>query len=216
MRYDSVIFDLDGTLLNTLGDLRNAVNHALSVMGAELRTTDEVRRFVGNGVGKLIERAMPEGSSCEALDRALSEFRAYYNAHIDVETHPYPGVVELLEALRKTGVKAYVNSNKYDSAVKALCRKHFGSLVVEAIGESPSVPKKPSPAGVNILIELSGTDASRTLYVGDSSVDIETAANAGIDAAWVSWGFRTRDEMAGSIPDHAFDSAEELLKFIIE
>lgn len=215
MRYDSIIFDLDGTLLNTLGDLRNGVNHALSEMGAPLRTTDEVRRFIGNGVAKLIQRAMPEGTSKEDAEIALGKFRAYYNTHLNVETVPYPGVMELLRALKEKGIGIYVNSNKYDAAVKELCKSHFGDLVIEALGESADVPKKPSPVGAEMLVKMSGLPKENVLYVGDSSVDMETAANAGLDAAWVSWGFRTREEMGKDAPENFFDSAEDLLKFIL-
>lgn len=214
MRYDCVIFDLDGTLLNTLGDLRSSVNHVLSQMGAHLRTTDEVRRFVGNGVANLINRAVPEGTSPERAQKALAEFKEYYSAHLDVETAPYPGIVDMLRELKNMGVKVYVNSNKFDAAVKALCRHHFGELVIDAVGESADVPRKPSPAGADMICRLSGVDKSRVLYVGDSSVDMATAANAAVDAAWVSWGFRTRSEMAEATPEHAFDSAQELLDFI--
>lgn len=216
MRYNSIIFDLDGTLLNTLGDLRNGVNHAMTEMGAAKRTTDEVRRFIGNGVAKLIERAMPEGSSDEDIKTALGKFRAYYNSHLNVETVPYPGVMELLRALKENRIGIYVNSNKYDAAVKELCESHFGDLIIEALGESADVPKKPSPVGAEKLVEMSGNPKEKVLYVGDSSVDMETARNACLDVAWVSWGFRTREEMGAEVPENAFDTAEELLKFILE
>ena len=215
MRFKAVIFDLDGTLLNTLGDLRNAVNHALSRFGLPQRTTEEVRLFIGNGVRNLIMRAMPEGSSDEDLSKALGYFREYYNSHLNVETKPYDGIIKLLETLRDAGVRVCINSNKYDAALKELCAFHFSGLYIQAEGESETCPRKPDPSAALMLAEACGTAASEMAYIGDSNVDIRTAANAGMTPVYVSWGFRTRADMGDELPENCFDTADELADFII-
>lgn len=215
MRYDAVIFDLDGTLLNTLGDLRNAVNQSLRQQGFPERSTEEVRLFIGNGVANLMRRAVPEGSGEEESAEALRWFRVYYNAYLDEETSPYPGIPELLEHLQKAGLAVCVNSNKYDAAVKELCESHLAGLYRFAAGESRQTPKKPDPTAALRLAKACGCATDRVIYVGDSAVDVQTAKNAGMDCAWVSWGFRTREEMAGSLPEHCFDTAEELGDFLL-
>ena len=184
MKYGCVIFDLDGTLLNTLDDLKNAVNAALAMRGYAPRTQEEVRLFVGNGVAKLIERAVPEGTSAEEAAAILADFREYYNAHLNVETHPYAGIAALLGKLRAAGVKVGVNSNKYDAAVQLLMNDHFPGLFDKAVGESAAVPKKPSPIGVETLLKALGADAESAVYVGDSGVDEQTAKNAGLPFIW--------------------------------
>ena len=201
MKYGCVIFDLDGTLLNTLDDLKNAVNAALAKRGYAPRTQEEVRLFVGNGVAKLIERAVPEGTSAEEAAAILADFREYYNAHLNVETHPYAGIAALLGKLRAAGVKVGVNSNKYDAAVQLLMNDHFPGLFDKAVGESAAVPKKPSPIGVETLLKALGADAESAVYVGDSGVDEQTAKNAGLPFIWVSWGFRKAEEMP-ELPEH--------------
>ena len=164
MKYRCVIFDLDGTLLNTLDDLKNAVNAALEKRGYAPRTQEEVRLFVGNGVAKLIERAVPAGTSAEEAAAILEDFREYYNTHINVETHPYAGIAALLGKLRAAGVKVGVNSNKYDAAVQLLMNDHFPGLFDKAVGESATVPKKPSPIGVETLLKALGADAESAVY----------------------------------------------------
>ena len=215
MKFKAVIFDLDGTLLNTLGDLRNAVNHALSVFGLPARTTDEVRLFIGNGVRNLIQRAMPENTSDEDIAKALSHFREYYNSHLNVETKPYNGITEMLGRLCDSGVKVCINSNKYDTALKELCAAHFDGLYIMAQGESETCPRKPDPSAALMLARICDTKPSEMLYVGDSNVDARTAANAGMTAAYVSWGFRTRDDMGAELPSNTFDTAENLTEFIL-
>lgn len=212
MGYSCVVFDLDGTLLDTLDDLMNAVNHALVKRGGAPRTRDEIRRFVGNGVANLLARALPEDANAEELDSALEDFRAYYDKNLDVETRAYPGVCELLKKLRGAGVKCVINSNKYDAAVQRLCSAHFPGLYLKAVGESADVPKKPSSVGVETLLGAAGVYKRDALYVGDSAVDIQTAKNAGLEMAWVSWGFRTRAEIGERV--NAFDDAESLYRYI--
>ena len=190
MHYDAVIFDLDGTLLNTLDDLADSANHALEVSGFPRRTVDEVRQFVGNGVAQLIHRSVPKGTDPQAEEACLAEFRAYYMTHMRCKTAPYPGVLELLDGLRAAGCAVAVVSNKFDAAVKELCADYFGDRVPVAIGESEGVRRKPAPDTVFRALEELGVPAERAVYVGDSDVDIETAHNAGMSCISVSWGFR--------------------------
>lgn len=216
MKYELVIFDLDGTLLDTLDDLAAAVNHALGLRGFPPRRRDEVRRLIGNGVASTIRRAVPEGTDEAVIARTLADFKDYYLRNINVHTHPFPGVAALVDALNGAGVLVAANSNKVDSAVKALCAAHFGEGVALALGEREGIPKKPAPDGVNLILETLGANRDRTLYVGDGEADLLTAQNAGVDCAWVSWGYRTADELDGlSIPCR-FDSAEALGRFILE
>jgi len=215
MKYTAVIFDLDGTLLNTLGDLRNALNHALAKRGLAERTTDEVRRFIGNGVRNLITRALPENSSETEITDTLADFREYYNSHLNVETVPYPGIPELLCKLRASGIKVCINSNKYDAALKELCASHFDGLYLRAEGESAFFPRKPDPAAALSLAASCCADPSGMLYIGDSNVDVRTALNAGMTPVWVSWGFRTREEMGEELPCLCFDDAQSLSDYIL-
>lgn len=191
--YKAYIFDLDGTLLNTLDDLAASVNYALGCMAMPVRTVDEVRRFVGNGVRKLMERAVPEGTSETTIDEALSTFRSYYLLHSADNTRPYDGIMELLRELKSRGKLIAVVSNKFDAATKELCSQYFGSYVDVAIGESDTVARKPSPDGINEALRLLGVSSSESVYIGDSDVDILTAKNSGLPCISVLWGFRDRD-----------------------
>ena len=192
-RYHAILFDMDGTLLDTLTDMQDAVNHVLAAHGLPLRTLEEVRRFVGNGAGPLIHRALPEGYPQE--QKVLAEYRAYYQAHNCIRTCPYPGIPELLEQLRQRGLKLAVVSNKPDEAVRPLVAEHFGALADIAMGETAQRRRKPAPDMVNDALAALGADKSRAVYVGDSEVDIETARNAGIPCISVTWGFRDREQL---------------------
>ena len=189
MRCDAVIFDLDGTLLNTLDDLAASTNRALDQFGLPERTLEEVRQFVGNGVERLIRRAVPAGTGEALVLDCLAWFKQDYLLHMQDQTAPYPGVTDLLKRLRDSGCKAAVVSNKFDGAVKALCREHFGDLLPVAIGERPGARKKPARDLVDLCIPLRGVPAERCVYVGDSDVDIHTAANAGLPCLSVTWAF---------------------------
>ncbi|MBQ8351136.1 MAG: HAD family hydrolase [Clostridia bacterium] len=191
-RYRAVIFDLDGTLLDTLDDLADAVNYALATHGYPTRTRDEVRLFVGNGVRLLMIRALPGGEENPQFEEVLATFRTYYAAHSQCKTAPYPGILSLLAKLQKNGVRVAVVSNKFDAAVRDLCAHYFGSLVEVAVGESPEVPKKPAPDTVLRAMRLLGVSPDESVYVGDSDVDVETAKNSGIPCISVLWGFRDR------------------------
>lgn len=189
-----IIFDLDGTLLDTLEDLKDAVNAALEQSGYPQRTLEEVRRFVGNGVGMLIRRAVPEGADYEPV---LKRFRAYYALHCQDKTKPYDGVVDVLGVLGARYPLAIV-SNKLDSAVKELCAKEFPGIY--ALGEVAGCPRKPAPDMVHKAMEAIGvTDC---IYVGDSEVDVATAKNAGVKCISVLWGFRNRQELLEAGAEH--------------
>jgi phosphoglycolate phosphatase len=192
-RIEAVIFDLDGTLLDTLEDLKNAVNAALVEYHMPERTLDEVRGFVGNGIRSLMLRAVSGGEGSPDFEKAFAFFQSYYKDHCKEHTGPYAGVLDLIEALSKEGIKMAIVSNKVNGAVKALCQEHFGEYIQTAIGELPTVEKKPAPAMVHMALDLLGVEREHTIYVGDSEVDIETAKNAGLECVCVTWGFRDEE-----------------------
>ena len=216
MKYDLVIFDLDGTLLDTLDDLAAAVNHALTANGFPTLGREEVRRLIGNGIASTILRALPPEASDECRDRVLSDFRAYYLQNLSVHTRPFDGIIDLLDALNAAGIIVAINSNKLDDAVQALCDELLGRRVQLALGEREGIPRKPAPDGAKSIMERSAVGPLRTLYVGDGEADIMTARNAGIDGAWVSWGYRTADELRELDIPLQFHDAESLLDYILE
>ena len=191
--YDTYVFDLDGTLLSTLGDLAASCNHALRANGMPERTIDEVRRFVGNGVKKLMERAIPGGLDNPLFEKTFADFRQHYMHHNLDTTCPYPGVMEMLESLRSRGKKVAVVSNKFYAATQALCKHFFGDLVDVAIGEREGIRKKPAPDTVNEALAQMNVGKERAVYIGDSDVDIMTANNSGMPCISVLWGFRDYD-----------------------
>ena len=193
MDKDTIIFDLDGTLLNTLEDLHACFNYAIELCGYPKRSLSEIRNFVGNGIKKAIERALPKGTSEEEIDKVIVTFKKYYQEHMTEYTKPYNGIIELLEELKEKGYKIGVVSNKYDKAVKALCKDYFGDLVQTAIGESKEIEKKPNPNGVLKAIKEVNSTVERTIYVGDSEVDIQTAKNANVPCISVLWGFKDKE-----------------------
>lgn len=201
--YETIVFDLDGTLLDTLDDLHASVNFALEKFGLAPRTKEEVRAFIGNGIRKLIERAA--GTPTADVDGLLASFKAYYGAHCKDETKPYDGVMETLSCLKERGVKLAVVSNKADFAVKLLAEEYFEGLIDVAVGENEEmgIRKKPAPDSLLSVMETLGATKETTLYVGDSEVDVETAKNAGVDCLSVLWGFK----------DEAFLSQNGATKF---
>ena len=215
MKYDLVIFDLDGTILDTLGDLAAAVNYALAANGYPTHDTKTIRRFIGNGVANLMQRALPDGTPKEVHARLLAEFKAYYRDHMDDHTMPYDGITDLMRALHDNGIRIGINSNKFDAALQNLCRIHFDGLYDVAMGESETTPRKPDPTAALRIMGRYNVSKKRCIYIGDSAVDMTTAQNAGIDAAWVAWGFRTRDEMGDTLLPHAFDSVARLKDFLL-
>lgn len=191
--YNTYIFDLDGTLLSTLGDLAASCNYALRTNGMPERTIDEVRVFVGNGVKKLMERAVPNGEDNPAFEKTYSDFRKHYMEHNLDTTKPYDGVMDLLKELNSRGKKVAVVSNKFYAATQELCRHFFGNLVQVAIGEREDIRKKPAPDTVIEAMRQLGVTTEGAVYIGDSDVDIETARNSGMPCISVLWGFRDRD-----------------------
>ena len=194
------IFDLDGTLLDTLADLRKGINHALASEGFAPRTLEEVRAFVGNGIHKLVERAVPPGTGEAQIEAVYAAFGPYYAVHCADETRPYDGIVPLLRTLKDAGVQCALVSNKPDYAVQILAEKHFPGLLAAAAGAKDGVRKKPAPDAVFAVIHQLGAEGLRTVYIGDSEVDLQTAQNAALPCISVSWGFRDRDvlEQAGA------------------
>ena len=215
--FHTVIFDLDGTLLDTLDDLHAAVCGALDACGYPRRSRDEVREFVGNGVARLIELAVPNGRDDPRFEECLAIFKDLYAKNCEVHTRPYEGVCELLAALRERGVRVAIVSNKFDAAVKRLSDKYFGELVEVAVGEreSDGVRKKPAPDTVFEAVRLLGVPLDGAVYVGDSDVDIATAVNAGIPCISVTWGFRDRDFLAAHGAEALVDDVGEMGDLIL-
>lgn len=193
MSYKLAIFDLDGTILDTLDDLADSVNHALTKNSLPARTVPEIRAFVGNGIRSLIERSVPSGTDTATTDSVFEEFRTYYKAHSAEKTCPYDGIIDMLNRLRTRGVRLAVLSNKADFAVQALCEKYFSGIFDYVAGEKPNVPRKPAPDAVNAILAEFSIPREEAVYIGDSDVDVETARNASIDCISVTWGFRDED-----------------------
>ena len=190
MKYQLAIFDLDGTILNTLDDLADSLNHVLAQHGFPQHTADEVRMMVGNGILNLIKRALPNGTEQATVEAVCADFNAYYKLHSADKTKPYEGITEMLEQLKARGVKLAVVSNKADYAVQDLCVKYFGGIFDAVAGEKTGVPKKPAPDGVNNILAQLGIERKNSVYIGDSDVDLQTAANSAMDCIAVNWGFR--------------------------
>lgn len=212
---NTVIFDLDGTLLDTLDDLTDSVNFALDKNGFPLRTKDEIRRFVGNGVRVLIKRAVPEGTDGNAYEVCFSDFREYYIAHMEDKTAPYDGVCELLKDLKNEGFKTAIVTNKADFAAQDLCRRMFGKNIDVIVGSADGRPNKPAPDGVFYALGLLGESAENAVFVGDSDVDIQTAQNAGIEPIGVLWGFRDKDVIKKAGAKYFASTAKELKTLLI-
>lgn len=210
---DTIVFDLDGTLLNTLEDLADSVNYAMEQYGLPTRTLEEVRCFVGNGVGKLIERAIPGGLEHPCYKEILAVFKAHYEVHCNDKTKAYEGILPMLERAGQEGYRLAIVSNKFDDAVKQLNEKYFKRYIKVAIGESAMVKRKPAPDTVyQALAELS-SQAENAVYVGDSEVDIQTAAHVPMRCVSVTWGFRTEEQLlaAGAKPARMIRTPRELL-----
>jgi len=216
MSYKLAIFDLDGTVLDTIDDLADAVNHVLTEFGMPCRSIDEVRAYTGNGARRLIELSATPGTPNETVDKILSVYREYYGAHSEIKTAPYAGICEMLKKLRASGCRTAVLSNKPDAPVVTLCKKYFDGLFDYAAGEREGIIRKPSPDGIYQIMKLFGASAAETVYIGDSEVDIETARNAGLDCISVDWGFRDRSTLIDAGAVRIVSSADELLSAILE
>ena len=212
--YKCVIFDLDGTLLDTLDDLWGSVNYALGEFGFPLRTKQEVCSFIGSGVVKLMERSTPEGTDEKTNKECLDAFRAHYLNHMRDNTAPYEGIIELLEKLKKENIKTAVVSNKLHSGVVGLCDEYFTNLIDVAIGVSEESERKPSPVNVFKALEKLSVSADEAVYVGDSNVDVETAKNAHLPCIGVTWGFRDRDCLEAEGAEFICDTADEVYKIL--
>lgn len=205
----AILFDLDGTLLDTLQDLIDSTNATLAHFGYPLRTAEEVRQFVGNGAKRLFELALPEGSTPQTVAEALAWFKEYYPAHSQIKTKPYDGILEALEEIRKEFPVAVV-SNKPDVAVKPLCKHYFGDIYAQ--GESSACPRKPAPDMVFAAMKALGAESC--IYVGDSEVDVLTAKNAGVPCLSVLWGFRDKQILVEAGAEHFCENPKDLLKLL--
>ena len=215
MPYQTAVFDLDGTLLDTLEDLYLATNAALERHSLPRRSRNEVRLFVGNGVEMLIRRAVPASTDEETILAVLADFKTTYAAICEDHTKPYDGILDMLAALRERGIRVAVVSNKFDAATKKLCAKYFGDLVEVAIGERAGVRKKPAPDTVHEALKELGVTAEGAVYIGDSDVDIQTARNCGMPCISVTWGLRDEDFLIENGAKALVDTPEKLLGVII-
>lgn len=210
---NTAVFDMDGTILNTLDDLMDSTNFALKNNGLKERSLEEIRFFVGNGIQKLIERAVPQGTSKEVFEKVFADFKSHYKIHCADKTSYYDGIPSVIQTLRKMGVKTAVVSNKADFAVQELVEVYFKGLFDVALGEKAGVSKKPSPDMVNAALSVLGVEKEAAFYIGDSDVDFETAKNSSLDFIGVSWGFRGRKFLENLGAKNIIDSPEELLNF---
>lgn len=218
MENQLIIFDLDGTLLNTIGDLAVGCDHMLSLRGLPTHSYEEYCTFVGNGIMRLVERALPEELRTEEYVKAARrDFVEFYIDNIDNHTVPYEGMVELVEQLQMKGAKLAVASNKFQAGTEKLIRKFFPTIKwVEICGNREGVPLKPDTALVDMIIEKAGVERKNCTMVGDSAVDIQTARNAAIRSVGVSWGFRSREELEQAGADHIADTVEELTTLLLK
>lgn len=214
MKYKLIIFDLDGTILNTLDDLASSCNAVLAANNFPVHTKDEVRMFVGNGIRKLIERAVPEESDEETKNKVLSDFTAYYKEHSLDKTKPYDGITELFSELKTRGIKIAVNTNKNEDVSKEICEKFFSGFVDIVAGGNAGRPVKPDPSGVEMILKTLNIKPENTLYAGDSDVDYQTGINAGLDVVNVSWGFRDESFLREHGAEKIVHNPEELLEII--
>ena len=213
-RYKAIIFDLDGTLLDTLADLAEGTNYALRVNGFPERTLDEIRRFVGNGARKLIERAVPDGLVEAALEKVRQDFNVYYKVHCKDHTGPYPGIMEMLQELVQQGYSLGVVSNKPDFAVQELIPEYFPGIFASVSGERHGVAKKPAPDLIREAMKNLHADSTNAIYVGDSEVDLEAAANAGIPCISVAWGFKGREFLEERQAEMIIETPAEIKKHL--
>lgn len=214
MKYNTLIFDLDGTLLNTLDDIADGVNIMLEREGYPPRTREDIREFIGNGARNLVKRAMPDDVTDEEVTRCLSVYRKIYLDNMFQKTGPYEGIDETLRKLKSLGVKIGVVSNKPHDATKEMCKFYFEGILDVAIGDNPERKKKPAPDNIFEALKLLGSDKAKTLYVGDSDVDMETAKNAGLDCAGVTWGYRSEETLTEHGADYIIDEPCQLIKLI--
>ena len=212
----AILFDMDGTLLNTLEDLYYSTNAALAAYGFPKRTIEEVRQFVGNGLRNLMRQAVPDGEENSHFEDCMKTFKEHYGVHLDDHTGPYPGILKMLQILAEKWYVMGVVSNKPDFAVRELGRKYFGLLIPVAIGESRGIRRKPAPDTVEQAARELGVQLKDCIYVGDSEVDLETAKNCGIPCISVTWGFRSKELLQSLGAEHMAADTEELLRVLEE
>ena len=215
MRYKAVLFDMDGTVLDTLDDLADSVNRSLREFDLPEVSRFQVGQSLGNGAKYLIRHCLPEGSDEALCEQVLSFYKPWYDAHCRIKTKPYDGILQLMEALRADGIHQAIISNKPDSAVQELAEAFFSGLMDVVIGESPAVKRKPSPDTVLAAASQMGLMASDCVYIGDTEVDLETARNAGMDCIPVSWGFRTEEQLRAAGAEEIIRSPEDLKKKLL-
>jgi phosphoglycolate phosphatase len=214
--FDTIVFDFDGTLLDTLKDLTDSVNYVLNKYGYPVRSIDEIRRFLGNGIARLLELSIPNGLSNPKFKICLEELKEYYSKNMNNKTGSYKGINELLEQLVKKGYKIGVASNKFDEALKELNKQYFGKYIKVAIGQTENRRKKPAPDIVFKVLEELNSTADKAIYVGDSEVDVNTAKNSGLICVGVTWGFRDKEVLAQEGADYIIDKPLELLEILKE
>ncbi|MFB2021665.1 HAD family hydrolase [Pseudoflavonifractor sp. P01025] len=214
--YKHVIFDLDGTLLNTIDDLADTGNHVCTLHGWPTHTVDAFKLMVGNGIPKLVERFAPQGTSQEVLDQAFQEFMDWYGVHKEDKTAPYAGMPEVAKALREAGVSIAVLSNKADVMAGPVVEHYYPGIFPVVQGALPGLPTKPDPTLLHKLMDRLGATQEDTLFVGDSNVDICTAKNGGLTGCGVLWGFRSREELEAAGADVIVSTPQELLDFILK
>lgn len=214
MLYQAVIFDLDGTILDTLQDLANSLNYALEQQGFPKRSLEEVRAFIGNGVRVLVRRGCPAGTPEEVQEQVFQRFLPHYDLHCKDLTRPYEGIHELLDALREQGIVTAVVSNKIEPAVKVLCQEHFPGQFTYQVGNRPDLAPKPAPDSVLEVLKQLEVDPSRVVYVGDTEVDVETARNAGLDCIGVDWGFRGGESLRKLGVKYLVQHPMEILQYV--
>ena len=218
MKYSLAIFDMDGTILNTLDDMTDSLNVILEKYKLPLHTLDEVRFMVGNGIPKLIERAIPQGRENPEFDKILADFIVYYEEHCAIKTAPYAGIPECIKALRAAGIRIAVNTNKVEPAAIALCDDYFPGLFDIISGSRPGMPPKPAPDGIYEILNRAGmdgkSDGQKAVFIGDSDVDMQTGMNAGLDVIGVDWGFRGKDFLREHGAEVIMLSAEELAEYL--
>lgn len=213
-KYQAVIFDLDGTLLNTLEDLMDSVNHGLKEYHMPARTLEEIRRFVGNGVQKLVARAVPEGTDADMQQKVFDAFKEHYREHCNDKTDLYPGIPQLLTELKSRGFAMAIVSNKLQEGVDALYDQYFKEYLQTAIGARDGIQKKPAPDSVLEALKILHVSKENAVYIGDSEVDIATAQNAQMDCITVTWGFRTQQEQKLAGASTFVDCPEEIIPLL--